>query len=99
MTDHIFEVSYPELPGSSLGEELEDLCGDFEDYGGGTWLGSKPWMRDQEWFVAESLDVDLDKREEEVKALYDRHFAARPDLREMCEVSYYEEDDEDEDEE
>jgi hypothetical protein len=94
--DYIFEVRYPDTPGSSLGEELDDLAGDLEDYGGGTWLGSSPWMRDQEWLVPDELNIDLDKLEADVNALYDKHFADRKDLREMCEVSYYEDEEDDE---
>ena len=102
MSGHIFEVQYPDIDGSPLGELIEDYCGNLQHDGGGTLLGGTVLnpgiaLRDEEWFVPEDLDVDLDKLEQDIEALFDKH-VTNPDLRAQCSVSYYE-DEEDEDDE
>lgn len=94
MTDHLMDISFPEVEGVGIEERIRDLCGDLEDYGGGTWLGSTPWQRDIEYFIAEDLAVDLDKRVENIEKLFDELVPEA--LRDRCSVDYQEDfDDED----
>jgi hypothetical protein len=93
----IVDISFPEIEGSGLEEMIEDICGELEHYGSGTWMGSTPWQRDLEFWDSATSTVNHDELEKAIEAAFDKA-VTDPELRARCSVSISDEEEGEEDE-